>query len=541
MAYCQNILPVNEAEFLGNSLYKINTNYFNLSAGICSLEQDLVNLNNFVRSLSGKDSPTIDFSFSSLGYFVSADVKDNSIATSKLGIDIPTTTKTFLKFAKVSNLIDLNLSEVFPLEALRWDGTESKWLNSSLTNNVGATHLYGLLDVKLNNRQNKDILKYNSTLSKWINSPDVAYVGLENKNYGDINVSGVSSSNPAGTLWKILPGTVGSNELATGAINKPPIGQESLHKIATRQVTGPKFTIRTLQRDRFDPEIIWGESNVGFNLGAAGAGNIYKDKSGETLRFKTLRAAGSAHINSLNSSIEIFADEIPDPPIPTADNAISFAGTNSANVYSGFNSTQTERTFKFRTLVAGNGISIDGSTNPNEIIINRTLQLGVSLLCVDSTGAPDTATIPTRLSEIFPPANFGVDTICKVEAIFGNTNLTVNVTVPYSAKYKYDDKSTAPVTVTRCICQPQSMCCSTQTTPGTVNFALSWVEPPSEQETGLKCNRKGENCRTVNVPGFFSFETDLIGTGNFSGGSFAITRDPVILTYKNTGTGWVSA
>jgi hypothetical protein len=414
MATCNNVSLIYDSECIGESLIKINTNFTNLDSGLCQLGQELLALDAFVKSLSAKDSPTIDMTFSAAGYFLSADVVDDSLGTVKLGVDIPTTTKQFLTAAKISSLTDANISNPQNNELLVWNG--AYWVNRNVEDRVGAKFLNELGDVSFpTTKQNNEVLKYSSFYNKWINGVDDSELVVRDGNYVDITVSN------NGKNWNINPAAVGSNELAPGAV--------TTSKIALSAITNEKIANKTIELDKCAFSV--GEVNTGKNIGV-GYAVCVETNQGTQIPIKKLKPAGAVSISDDGSTLTI--------SVPTASVPIGATGSNlgtGVGIYSEDKSTSGY--LKFKKLKAGTGITLS-STSDEITIAAAPLTLGLSLIGVTATGTPitDNSEIASRINSIYPASSFPDNTVCRVEVTVPQNDAITSlaVSVPFTIQYK---------------------------------------------------------------------------------------------------------
>lgn len=425
MATCNNVTVIYDSECVGESLSKINTNFANLDTGLCELGQSLLSLDAFLKSLSAKDSPTIDMSFSVAGYFLSADVINGSLGTIKLGQDIPQTTKVFLTAAKISSLLDTSISSPVSGQFLLWNG--SKWQNQTVVDNPGARVLEDLEDIQWRgNKVNGQILKYDLNNDVWYNGVDETELRVRDGDYLDINVTG------GGRLWDIKPGVVGSLELAKDSI--------ITEKIKDGAVTNEKIKDGTIQLSKCAFSV--GEINTGLNIGEGQGIYVGQNDAQGRLPFKSLVGGGDVTITEQNNTIII---SVPPPPVipppppqppdvyynVTFNDPASSIGINLGNGYSIYNASQSSpNNFRFKTL-RGTNITIQDQGDTLEFSIPAP-RLALSLL-----GPLTNSQVVTLLNDLFPPANFN-GAICRVE--INNISLsntpTYNVTVPLTIIYE---------------------------------------------------------------------------------------------------------
>jgi hypothetical protein len=412
MATCNIVQLIGDDECVGDSLVKINTNFAKLDSNLCFLGQSFLGLDNYVKSLSAKQSPTIKLSFlgTTSQYVLSADVRDNSIGTLKLGQDIPQSTKVFLTAANISSLLDVSLSSVQPGQLLLWDG--GTWKNRTLEDKAGAKILNELLDVELVNPLTQgQILRYVDGI--WRNSNEDKNLYVNDGNYGDITVSN------NGRTWDINPGVVGTTELANNAVTTA--------KILNGAVVNDKIANGTIERSKlaFTP----GEINTGRNLGT-GTGIYTGANDGVRLPFKTLRAGGAVTITDTADTITISVPNATAPAGATGSNL----GFGEGKVYS---TTQSSNgNLKFKSLKAGTGITIT-ETN-DEITISAKYDLGLSITGISNTGAALTESeVQSRVASIYPPNLFPSGSICRVELTQPDVTpiQSVTVTVPFGISY----------------------------------------------------------------------------------------------------------
>lgn len=220
-------------ECIGDSRIKINTNFQLLTADICEtylftaqVSSNVVSLSSLVRTLSGRDSSTIDITFNSNSYTLSAEVIDSSISTQKLGGNITSFGRSLLTAANLSSLnIDLSslrdvvVASPAPGEALVWDGTT--WKNAVVTVSGGGG--FGLTD------GNKGDITVSFNTSAW-----------------NINANAVTESkinDGAVTPSKIYTGAVIEDKIGAGAVTVNKIGPGAVteSKIGTNAVTENKI------------------------------------------------------------------------------------------------------------------------------------------------------------------------------------------------------------------------------------------------------------------------------------------------------------
>jgi len=412
MATCNTTSIIFDTECIGDSLLTINNNFTNLDSSLCQLGQNLLSLDAFVKSLSAKDSPTIDMSFSAFRYFLSADVRNNSLGTIKLGQDIPQTTKVFLTGAKISALTDVRITSPVVGQTLIWNN--NRWVNQTLVDDVGAKQLSGLQDVQFTYPLlDKQVLKFRASDNKWYNGPDEGILFVPDGNYVDIIVSN------QGRNWNIAPLAVGTPELALLAVTNP--------KIAPLAITNEKIANNTITLQKCAFTV--GEINTGTNIGSGGAELYVRNDEQKRLVFRTIRGAGNIQVTQQENEITVRGLEPTPPPQPTGTNLGTGAGVfkDSSNY-----------TLNFRSLRAGEGITI--SSTSNEITISaRPMNLAISLVNVDPSGnALTDDVIISRLQQLYSPANFSVGTICRVEIqtpAVTDTNLSQTVTVPFDVSF----------------------------------------------------------------------------------------------------------
>ena len=472
MAECPTrVTNISPSEFLGESLFKLNTNYFNIDSGVCQLGKDLQALDTFIKSFKVRDSSTIDASFSIAGYFLSADVVNNSLGTVKLGVDIPQTTKTFLKIGKLGSLIDVDATTLNLEYGLRWDNTNLKWITSPLTDEFGASNLPDLKDVKITNLKNNDVLRYISSSSLWINSPDSCLSAVPDGDYDDINVSGF------GQIWNIRPERVGEVKLQTAAVQTP--------KIGNLQVVNSHFAKATIKLEKVNFAV--GEANTAVNIGDdSGRGIATGTKQGSKILFKSLKGSDGCIISSTNEEILITASQPPDPLPPTGDNLIS----TGESVFSGV--TPTTNVFQFKSLKAGSNINLDISSDGNEITISRVLgNLGLTLLDLNADSSPLTEQqIIAKVSLIYPPERFSTNTVCNVTVETPSTITPNNLalSIPYQTSYEYKSWAVDTYTPVCCIagiCEHGTKGCTNVKTGTNYYMNLRWKDPEVAPTSGL--------------------------------------------------------
>lgn len=417
MATCNNTIPIFDSECVGDSLAKINSNFSNLDAGLCQLGQDLLALEAFIKSLSVRDSPTIDMSVSIPGYFLSADVVDNSLGTIKLGQDIPMSSKIFLTTTKLSSLVDTSINNPLSGQLLLYGGN-NLWINASVEDKQGAKVLNELFDVTwVGSLQNNQILKYNATTKLWYNGVDSTELTVRNGNYGDITVkngtAGVHGPNGIGgpgTLWDLNQGVVGTRELAKDAV--------ITEKIQNGAIVNDKIANNTIQLAKCAFSV--GEVNTGINIGTGTGIYLGQNDAEGRLPFKSLKGSGDVTITETADTITITVPPVPVIPPPpeqppdvyytvTYTDPIVFTGQNlGTGEGKVFNDSQsTASNFKFRTIKGGTNVTVSESSS--EITISSPpLPVALSLL-----GPITNSEIINLLNSVFPPSNYNGGT-CKV-------------------------------------------------------------------------------------------------------------------------------
>lgn len=196
---CVSLTSIDGTDCIGDTRNVINTNVNNLGRSVCTLfstitavtadfNTRIVNFSAFVKSLSAKDSSTVDLFFNPHAYILSADVTNSSLGTIKLGSDITTFGKRLLTSTNI------------PLSSIAG-------VTLTGTPNVG------------------DIFAWNGTT--WTNATQTSGTFTVG-NKGDINV--VTSD-----FWNINPGVVDTNELADSAVETSKInnGAVTTSKLAS--------------------------------------------------------------------------------------------------------------------------------------------------------------------------------------------------------------------------------------------------------------------------------------------------------------------
>jgi hypothetical protein len=417
MATCNNTTLIYDSECVGDSLVKINNNFFNLDAGLCELGQDLLTLEAFVKSLTVKDSPTIDMSVSIAGYFLSADVVDNSLGTIKLGQDIPMSSKVFLTTTKLSSLVDTSINNPVSGELLLYGGN-NLWINSSVEDKQGAKVLDELFDVDwVGPLQNNQILKYNASTKLWYNGIDSTELTVRNGNYGDIivksgtaGIHGPNGIGGPGTLWDLNQGVVGTRELAKDAV--------ITEKIQDQAIVNDKIANRTIQLAKCAFDV--GEINTGINIGSGTGIYVGQNDGSGRLPFKSLKGEGDVTITESNNTIVITVPPppvIPPPPVQPPDEYYTVTYTDPVvitgqNLGSGegkvYHETQsTPSNFKFRSIKGSSNVTVTESST-EVTITSPVLPVSLNLL-----GPITSSEIVQILNNVFPPSNYNGGT-CKV-------------------------------------------------------------------------------------------------------------------------------
>jgi hypothetical protein len=492
---CNSTTPIQGSESLGTSLYPLNTNFYNLDSGLCELSSFYLQLEAFIKSLSAKDSFTIDKSFSVAGYFLSADVNNLSLGTIKLGVDIPNSAKIFLKDPKITNCIDVQISDPTIEHIIAWNGT--KWTSVPLVDEIGARELKEFNDVTFTTPiLNTQVLQFKNSNSKWINGPDQGLDNIPDGDYDDINVSG------GGKIWNIRPSRVTPFELASSSVTNS--------KITNSTITNLKFRQGTIQLNRCAFAV--GEVNSGVNLGLGA--EFFAQKSGTQLQFRTIKPAGSVSFELNNDNLIISAPLPAIPPPPRASNV--------GNGTSLFKTIVNSNVLQLKTLRAGSSNILIEPTGQNEITISRSQRnVGLSIVGIKSDGtAMSDDDIKARVASVFLPEDFAENTICTVSVEIPTLSLpsSTTVEVPFSLSYKIVQTQSC-INITGQIC-----------TYG-VNF--DWVDPSTVEETVERPNGK-----RVGIDRW-SGNKNLRATVSVSGTSRFSLPTPTVKTYRKTGNNWV--
>jgi len=500
---CNSIQQIKDTESIGLSLFSINTNFYKIDQGACTVGTELQKLETFIKSLSAKDSPTIDMSFSAFRYFLSADVRNNSLGTIKLGQDIPQTTKVFLRTTRLSNLIDTSIISPTNEHILLWDGV--KWVNQLLVDEIGARRLPELQDINFNNPlQSNQVLEYDSLTKKWYNGPDSGLSAVPDGRYEDIEVK----SN--GTNWQILSGTVGINELATAAV--------STAQINNNTITNERFANNTIQLTKCRFTV--GEVNTGFNIGTTGA-NFFKQKNNSILQFRKILFSGNASYFINNDALFI------SQPIPSSISPYLGQNTVDTDVISSktniFTTVTQGSSYNFKSFKAGTGGIVIQQTE-NEVVISRpTRALSLSLFNSREDGGNMTVNeVAARIASVYPPNSFSVNTICTVfvQTPFVYSPTVTNVSIPFSSSYYHKVN-----TVTWQVCIRGCRTFSDTT------VVFGWTDPFAREvnpQTGAP------QAGTGWFYGVKNFNATVRYTGS---NSFRAT--PSTQTYRNNGSAWV--
>lgn len=195
-----------ETECIGESLPKINTNFFNLDTGLEETSTALVNLSSKISGFVGltTDNPGgIQLTFNNQNYTLQGIVRDSAINTTKLGGDIQTAGKNLVVRPQLSSLTDINLTNLQVGNTIKWDGTN--WKNES---DVGKVKLSELNDVYLPQSQindrfilrfRRDVTSPSSPNGMWVADKDV---GLENlSQLGDTTINESTLNNFVFLRW----------------------------------------------------------------------------------------------------------------------------------------------------------------------------------------------------------------------------------------------------------------------------------------------------------------------------------------------------
>jgi hypothetical protein len=491
---CNSTRQILHEESVGLSLLTINTNFYKLDQGNCIIGEELQKLETFIKSLSAKDSLTIDKSFSANSYFLSADVKNNSIGTIKLGQDIPEPTKTFLRTTRLSNLSDTSITSPANEHVLNWDGT--KWINRLVVDDIGARRLPELQDVNFNNPlQNNRVLEYNSQTQKWYNGPDSGLSAVPDGFYEDIEVKN------NGINWQILSARVGTNELATAAV--------STVQISNSTITNEKFANNTIQLTKCRFTV--GETNTGFNSGTSGA-RFFKRKNNTNLEFRKFVITGNASYFFNNDS---FVISQPVPPLLSPYIGQSLTNINEIGSKTNIFTTVTNvSSYNFRSLRAGTGGIVIQQTD-NEVIISRpTRALSLSLFNSQADGSNMTVNeVAARIAAVYPPSSFSANTICTVfvQTPFVYSPTVTNVSIPFSSSYYHKVN-----TITWQVCIRG---CKTFSDTSVV---FGWTDPFAQEVAS----------------GWFYGVKNLNANVSFTG-SNSFRATPSTQTYRNNGSAWV--
>lgn len=398
MATCNNTSIIFPSECIGESLAKINTNFNNLDTGLCDLSDTVTNLAIKVANLAVVDTDTIDMTFVTQGlnslyefgldrYSLFASVRDNSLGTSKLGVDIPQSTKVFLTAAKIDSLIDVAITApITNDQVIRWNG--SQWTNQNIFEFIS---LNDLSDVVINTPIDQQVLKYNAATSQWENLPDgglrtVSVVG-NNLSTGGTNTAGVY-----GTANAVYDDSDLYNIKQDFTLNFKRLKGAGATQISE---TENEITIDV-------PVVTLPADQQGVSLGTGTAIAVYAGMSGRNLQFRGIKAGANTQIQQTPSEIIITSIQpsISIPDIPAAPTGSNIGDTE--NVGDVFASVEGSN-LRFRRIKGGNNITV--STIGDNVVINgqagggeggTSYSIGNEGTTSDGAGVAGT-TLPTEL------------------------------------------------------------------------------------------------------------------------------------------------
>lgn len=246
------LTSIDGTDCIGDTRQYINTNFLNLASNQCSLftavtgltgilNTRITNLSSFTKSLSAKDSPTIDLSFNSSSYFLSADVQDSSLGTIKLGQDVTTFGKALLTSTRIalSSLAGVQLTSTPTVgQFLGWNG--GFWTNTNTTTST----LTGLL-----NDGNKGDISVSGVGAIWtinnntITTAKILNLAVSNAKLASNSVTNTKIANDAVTTAKIINGAVTTTKLDTNAVTVDKLANSSVNvdKIVNNSVTNAKL------------------------------------------------------------------------------------------------------------------------------------------------------------------------------------------------------------------------------------------------------------------------------------------------------------
>lgn len=225
---------------IGDTRIFLNNNFLNLSNGLCNLytsvsaltgtlDNRITALSAFVKSLSAKDSSTIDLFFNANSYILSADVINSSLGTIKLGQDVT----TFGKHLLTSTNIPLSSLAGVQLTSTPTVGHVLKWNGQFWTNGPDSGALSGMLV----DRDYGDIIVSNNTLVWTIDNDAISESKILNLNV---------------TENKISPGAVTTSKLASAAGFEAVVTQTirdnavTTAKISAQAITEPKIAANAI-------------------------------------------------------------------------------------------------------------------------------------------------------------------------------------------------------------------------------------------------------------------------------------------------------
>lgn len=240
---------------IGDSRVIINTNTQNIGNTLCTLFSSICALADlqdnrvdilsaFVKSLSAKDSPTVDLSFNPHAYFLSADVVNNSLGVIKLGQDVTTFGKQLLTSTNIplSSLAGVKLTST-PIfgEVLSWDG--AFWTNKPSISGTSPSNVsdgdYGDIVVSFSGAAwtiDNDAVTEQKIINNAITVNKIYDGSVSEGKLQTDAVTDIKIKNGAVTESKILSGAVTESKILSGAVTTTKIANQAVTDIKLAQM-----------------------------------------------------------------------------------------------------------------------------------------------------------------------------------------------------------------------------------------------------------------------------------------------------------------
>lgn len=320
---------------IGDSRSVINSNFALLSADICtagttleSLSTTIINLSSVITGLSAKDSSTIDIEFitTNNSSTLSANIVDSSIGTTKLGVDIPTTTKAFLTATKISGIDDVLITNISNNQILAWDASSSRWYNRDEIGTTSQVADGTYQDITVTGTGSTWIINNNAVTTTKLANNAVATSKIENE---AVTTSKLAS---AAGFEAVATDTIQTNAVTTSKINN---GAITTDKLATDAVTNSKIVDGTITNAKLISAI---------PLSVKGNSNNYEDAPSDIVA-----AAPNGVLRRFNDTIGF----------GNIDNSATTA--TSANTIESIVTRNIDGDFACRTVIAEGTIGLQGT------------------------------------------------------------------------------------------------------------------------------------------------------------------------------------